>query len=543
MFNLLSDQWLPVLGTKTGRRLISPAELTSDIETDPIRAVAWPRADFRITTLELLVGLLATTCPPYDHDEWLDWWEAPPDAAALNSRFKPFAHAFMLDGDGSRFMQDREDLVSEAEPIERLLIEAPGASTSSKNTDLFVRRGRVALLGRAAAAIALTTFQSWAPSGGAGNRTGLRGGGPLVTLSLPRRRRTLWHLLWANVPCGSVPTFADLPLVFPWLASTVTSKTGATVIPDGAHPLRCWWGMPRRIRLDFVSSTSPLRCDLTGMPDEVAISTWRQRPHGANYAQWGGQHPLTPSYQLKAGTEVLPMHPQPGGVGYRHWVGLVLSDATGLRRPAPSITTWYGMRARDAGERDARLLAAGFDMDNMKARGFVESEMPLPAALDQTTQARVDHLSRRLVGATEQVANLVRSTVRQALFSAGSTVKLDSELISAVRERVWSQTEGAFFDALEREARRPAGSEQSVETKAWQVLLRDVALRLFDEAAPMDPDNVPVVRAGETVPRLIRARRNLLYALQGFGKEGTSLFERLELPTAEPKAVRRGKAA
>jgi hypothetical protein len=78
-----------------------------------------------------------------------------------------------------------EDLQSSAEPIERLLIEAPGESTTSKNTDLLVHRDRVTSLGRAAAAMALYTFQSWAPAGGAGNRTGLRGGGPLVTMVMP----------------------------------------------------------------------------------------------------------------------------------------------------------------------------------------------------------------------------------------------------------------------------------------------------------------------------------------------------------------------
>ena len=89
-----------------------------------------------------------------------------------------------------------EDLQSGAEPIERLLIEAPGESTNSKNTDLLVQRGRVANLSRAAAAMALYTFQSWAPAGGAGNRTGLRGGGPLMTMVMPGAAPTL------GIRCG-----------------------------------------------------------------------------------------------------------------------------------------------------------------------------------------------------------------------------------------------------------------------------------------------------------------------------------------------------
>jgi CRISPR system Cascade subunit CasA len=163
----------------------------------------------------LLIGLLATASPPHDHDGWLEMWDKPPAPTALDAAFEQIAHAFALDGDGPRFLQDFEELVSDPEPIERLLIEAPGASTTHNNTDLLVHRSRYTTLGRAAAAIALFTFQSWAPAGGAGNRTGLRGGGPLTTLVLPRSEASIWHILWANVPCGTPPPAADLPRVFP----------------------------------------------------------------------------------------------------------------------------------------------------------------------------------------------------------------------------------------------------------------------------------------------------------------------------------------
>ncbi len=241
-----------------------------------------------------------------------------------------------------------------------------------------MHRGQVAALGRPAAAIALYTLQSWAPAGGAGNRTGLRGGGPLTTLVLPGAQPSLWHLLWANVPLGEPPDLADLPRVFPWPAPTLTSDTGRTVMPGGAHPLQVWWGTPRRIRLDFLSCDGPQPCGLTGVPDLVQVPSWRQRPQGANYEKWGDMHPLTPRYRVKAGAEILSVHPQPGGIGYQHWLGLVVSDdeAGPLRIPAPTITTWRGRQA-DVWGRGAtalhiedRLLAAGYDMKDMKARGF-----------------------------------------------------------------------------------------------------------------------------------------------------------------------------
>jgi CRISPR system Cascade subunit CasA len=531
VYNLLKEPWLPVHRRRTGRDLIRLAQLTEAHASDPVIALDWPRADFRIACLEFLIGLLATTCAPRGHRAWKAWWSDPPDAATLDAAFAPFAHAFDFDGDGPRFLQDREDLVSDAEPIERLLIEAPGASTVKQNTDLLVRRGRVATLGRAAAAMALYTFQSWAPAGGAGNRTGLRGGGPMVTLVVPPGRPTLWHQLWANVPLAEAsPEPADHARIFPWLAPTLTSENGQTVRPElNAHPLQCWWGMPRRIRLDFTETDAPAPCDLTGAPDRVRVATWRQRPRGANYAGWGDIHPLTPRYQVKTGAEVLPLHPQPGGIGYRHWLGLVLRSPDGLRSPAPSVTTWHaGDRGLSVGGGTARLLAAGYDMDNMKARAFVESEMPLPAAPNDATRQRLDDLATRLILSAEHVAGLLRSAVRFALFSAGATVKLDASLLSATRERFWEDTESAFFVLLTR-----ASDDAATD---WLKRLREVALRLFDEAAPLTPEN------GGAAPRISRARRNLLFALAGFGKEGTELFGKLGLVTPQPKGKRK-KAA
>jgi CRISPR system Cascade subunit CasA len=484
--------------------------------------------------MELLIGLLATACPPRNDDSWLDAWFDPPTLATLDAAFAPIAHAFELDGEGPRFLQDFENLIADPEPIARLLIEAPGASTERNNTDLLVRRGRVSVLGRAAAAVTLFTFQSWAPAGGAGNRTGLRGGGPLTTLVVPGATPSLWQTLWANVPCGAAPSTADLPLVFPWLAPTVTSEGARVVTPETAHKLQCWWGMPRRIRLDFTTTTEPRACDLTGVSELVHAVSWRQRPRGQNYAGWGRVHPLSPHYTLKEGGEWLPLHPQPGGIGYRHWLGLVLQSPDRLRLPAAAIATWREHRAHDSKAGAARLIAAGYDMDNMKARAFTESEMPLPAVPDVAMQARLDALASRLVGAADQVAGLLRGTVRAALFSAGATVKLDAELLASVRERLWEQTEQAFFDALTRTAR--GASADAEECALWLKKLRTIAFALFDEVAPLTPES------GSAAPRIGRARRHLLFALTGFGKDGVTLFATLELPAAESKAKKR-KAA
>lgn len=518
MLNLLAASWLPVVRRHSGACTIRPAQIIDTHTDDPIISVAWPRPDFRIATLELLIGLLTTACPPSTRT-WDRWFRSPPTPDALDEAFAPFVPAFNLDGDGPRFMQDREDLQTDPSGIEQMLIETPGDATKQKNTDLLVHRDQIGTLGRPAAAMALYTLQSWAPAGGAGIRTGLRGGGPLVTLALPSPSPTLWELVWANVPAGGKPPDQDdFLLVFPWLAPTVQSDDKTTVTPDDAHPLQAWWGMPRRIRLDFRDGDG--RCGLTGAPDSVQVTGFRQRPRGANYNAWGLKHPLTPHYQPKAGGEYLPTHPQPGGIGYRDWIGLVLPSNDKNKLPAACIATWRDTRA-PYGTRP-RILAAGFDMDNAKARSFIEAEMPL-------NDTATDELAYDLVQAAEIVAALLRMGVRSGLYSSGATVKPDALVFSTARERLWEETEAAFFAALRNNA--------PDARKTWlEKTLRPTALRLFDDAVPLAPDADPTAAA-----RISNARRGLDFALNGYGKMGEALMAALGFPPPDRKSGAGGR--
>jgi len=332
-----------------------------------------------------------------------------------------------------------------------------------------------------------------------------------------------------------------MPRVFRWLAPTVKSESGSIVTPQTAHPLQCWWGMPRRIRLDFAMPATPRPCGLTGAPDAVHVISWRQRPHGVKYVAWGKVHPLTPHYRQKTSSEWLAVHPQPGGIGYRDWLGLVLNSEDGLREPSATVTTWRFEHGLDAKINDARLLAAGFDMDNMKARAFVESEMPLPAAPDADSLRQLDELARNLVQAADQVANLLRSAVRNALFSPGAKVNPDTALLNTVRERLWEQTEVTFFVMLERAAQGVSSEASDVSITAeaaWQRRLQGTALALFDEIAPLAPDSSPSV-----AQRISTARRFLGFALAGYGKAGNQLFKTLHLPAPELKDTRNKRRA
>jgi len=187
-------------------------------------------------------------------------------------------------------------------------------------------------------------------------------------------------------------------------------------------------------------------------------------------------------------------------------------------------------------QREPRLLAAGYDMDNMKARAFVESEMPLPGADPDATKALAG-LARGLVEAADTVARALRLAVRSARYDRDTDT--EAAPLAAVYEAFWMETHDRFFTLLREAA--PGDWEDALAQAAprWLGVLRATALRLFDEAAPLDP-----FAASFDPRRIVDARRNLFGTLEGWGAFGTKLFEALLLPLPEtkPKPARRNKA-
>ena len=552
--SLLESDWLPVLRSGSSNSWMKPHEVTVDLHGNPVIDLAWPRADFRIACFELLIGLLATACPPEDDEAWMEWWRNPPSPEVLRAAFAPFAAAFMLDGDGARFCQDAEDFSGESIPIERLLIDAPGENTVKRNTDLLVKRNRVPVLSRAAAAMALYTLQSFAPSGGAGHRTSLRGGGPLTTLIVPipppenAHPRTLWHLLWANVPCGKTPGAGEFPLVFPWLAPTRRSEAdiGTNLESSQAHRLQAFWGMPRRIRLDCRAALPGEVCGLTGRADAAVVTGFRTRPWGVQYTYAARFHPLTPTYTTRPGAQPLAVHPQPDGIGYRHWCGLV--GASEKSNPAAAIINFMKREPSQEGApwQEARLLVAGYDMDNMKARAFVEAEMPFFIIAKEDLRHAFLVFSREMADGATEAAGMLRLQLRIALNVSES----DRSVVDSVRQRFFEDTAADFWMTLRGAVRRdvPMGDdERLLLALAWLRTLRRHALELFDEAAPLDP--LSPGAAGKmkdgrwAPPPVVAARRNLGVGLAGYGKFGEALFRALQLELPEKSSTPRKEKA
>jgi CRISPR system Cascade subunit CasA len=539
-FNLISARWIPVTRASGQRDKIRPEEITQGIDGDPIVDLDFPRPDFRCAALEFLIGLLAVACPP-DAD-WVRLWNEPPTTSDLATAFAPLVPAFAFDGQGTLAYQDFEDFGAGLTPVEALLIDAPGANTIKKNTALLVKAGRVQTLSRSAAAIALMTLQAMAPTGGQGHRVSLRGGGPLTTLVVPRLSTTLWHRLWANVPVADEPaTAADLPRIFPWLVPTRLSSTGGTTTPSDVDWRQAFFGMPRRIRLNFEPNEERVACDLTGETDDIIVRHYRTRQHGTNYEAWGGYHPLTPHYRAKASDPILyPVHGQGGHIAYRQWVAMIYGTKDASRIPAGCVSLFLAQRKDELrGDRSFRLMAAGYEMDNMKAVSFVEAETPDIRAPEGDTKL-VAAKAWDFVAAADKAARALGQAIRMALYGSAEEIKADSTPLATAKDRFWAETNDRFFAILNAISLLPTSDLATTAMVSlasdWRILMERAVLAIFDDMAPIGDARGPEVK------RVVEGRRFLVRTLRGYGPRGVELFKDLQLPVPEPKS-RKDKAA
>jgi CRISPR system Cascade subunit CasA len=539
-FNLISAPWIPVIRESGRRDRIQPARLTDEIDTDPIRDLDFPRPDFRCAALEFLIGLLTVACPPCD--DWKARWTSPPSRAKLEAAFAPFAAALTFDGEGPRAF-DLEEFSTKPTPVEALLIEAPGAETKRKNAALLVKAGLVEVLSRPAVSIALITLQTMAPMGGEGHRTSLRGGGPLTTLVVPKFPATLWHRLWANVPPGGSPAKpAEMPRIFPWLVPTrFSNEEGQTTTPQDVDWRQTFFGMPRRIRLNFEANLDRRPCDLTGEIDDVIVRTYRTLKHGTKYDAWGGIHPLTP-HSCKAGNPTrYPVHGQGGRIGYRQWVAMLYGAKDGSCEPAQCVSLFVAERAGDIprADRSFRLMAAGYDMDNKKARAFTEAETP-DITFRCGGRGAVAEKARDFTAAANEVARTLSQAVKIALYGGGADVGATTALLTTARGRFWADTDETFFAILNDLSMLPAEKLARDATvpiaHAWRSVMERAALAIFDDMVPVQYALSPKVRY------VVEGRRFLVLTLLGYGARGLELFRNLQLPAPETKTGK-GKAA
>lgn len=453
--NLLSDKWIPAI--RNGQSVTIRPDQIADTT---ITRLAWHRADFNLACLELLIGLVSMAYPPKDVYEWQVRFRKP-DAERFRSLLKPFTEYFELSGNGPRFMQDEEAFElsktakNKVKPVDMLFIDSAGSSTTSKNADLMVKRNRFTTLSPAVAAMAIYTLQAYAPSGGAGNRTSIRGGGPMTTLIQPISNSvlsSLWRLVFSNV-LPRLPIHPEhAKSVLPWLRPTLTSEKRQMVTQDKAHDLESFFGMPRRLRLLFHN-------------DRVVGVV--QKPYGTNYQSW--EHPLSPYYKEKVDSiEWLPVHPKPGRLSYRNWLGITMrtqQNVKGTRRLARVVQEYENRLDSD----DFELLVGGWAMDNMKPLDFSMHVYPGFSCLDE------NHLIR--VHALVDAANLTTRVLRKAFKRVWFIDKGESSSVEVAIERFFVTTQSSFENCV----KQISENHLTHPEESWFKDLQKTAIRLYDE--------------------------------------------------------------
>jgi CRISPR system Cascade subunit CasA len=474
-------------------------------------------------------------------ETWEEALDAPPGPAELKAQFDSVRMAFELDGDGPRFMQDLtlKQADANASHIAALLIESPGAQAEERQSDHFIKRGGAARICASCAATALFTLQTNAPAGGQGNRTSLRGGGPLTTLVAYTRQHekdppaALWRDVWLNVrpqcdfilDCDSekhAPHFT-----FPWLAAIDLLQPGEETQPTQVHPAQMFWAMPRRIRLNF-DDVSPGMCEICGEADDRRLSHYIAKNYGINYkGSW--RHPLSPYYRAKEDELALAMHPQPGGLAYRHWLGWVLGISQEKKRIEPAKVVQFFMQSDRRKLGQYRLRAFGYDMDNMKARCWYEATFPLYHLENRRAQELVMGVAGRAVSAAEWVASCTRNALKDAWFGDGVESRGGMGFIDAA---FWSSTEASFYSALGEAvavARKGGELDATAATREnWRQTLIRAGERIFDAHAATGDISIANPK------RVAGAHKKLLTQLRG-----NKLKQLLALaPPAPPKKLK-----
>lgn len=529
--NLLFDPWIPVRWHNGELHTICFNQLTDTNIAD----FAFPRADFQGAAYQFAIGVLQTLLAPQNEEQWFLNYQQISDLQLLTSALEKGRHAFEMTSDGSkaaRFMQDYDPLEqAEAGPIAGLLIEAPGGNTLKLNTDHFIKRGLYNQLSLPMAAIALFTLQINAPSGGQGHRTGLRGGGPLTTLVLPHDANApLWQKLWLNVLSREKFSYDEPDLhsttVFPWLGPTKESKQkGTEVYAKDVHPLHMYWAMPRRIRLEVQQGDAV--CDLDGNECQQFVSNYRTQNYGYNYSgSWW--HPLT-HYRTnpkKPDEDNLSTKGQPGGVSYKYWQALTLIDEDEGSIPAKVVTTYNAGRDTLLGGRSGeyqRLWAFGYDMDNMKARGWYSTELPLFNLSTRQREKLLKHVKAVQLLASESLWQC-RTQIKSAWFSHPGDVKGDSSFIDL---QFWQRTEQAFYNTITAMLTDDNNSEPLSPEAAltWLLTLKRTATDLFDELVLSGNDS------HKHMARFIQSRRAMIGWFAN-GKAVKSFKQFYQIPTA-----------
>ena len=314
--------------------------------------------------------------------------------------------------------------------------------------------------------------------------------------------------LWRDVACNVLPVHSfvssragsrDQPHhIFPWLGIPKELSPTATVQPLDAHPAQAFWGMPRRLWLDF-NEIRTGHCDCCGRVDRTLLTKLYSRPDGLGYeGPW--RHPLSPYYE-KTRDQWLCVHPQPGGIGYAYWLGAVLGGLLNENRIARARVVDAHLQGSTSRGKFV-LWAFGYDMSKAKARCWYEATFPLfeISQANSEQQEALAQIVQWLLSGAEQANMYLRFAIHDVWAGDGD---LRGDL-GFVNTAFWSHTERAFFGHVEQAVRlakthAAKALDASAELREnWLGVLQAAVRGLFDRyAASGDVESCHPERLGE----------------------------------------------
>ena len=504
VFNLINDKWIPVRRLDGAQEIIAPWQITENIGSNPIVALDANRPDFNGALIQFLIGLVQTTMAPKREIHWDNKFAKSPDGDELKIAFAEVSHAFNLDGDGPRFMQDFDLDDGKSNDVDKLLVEIPGAETIKDNKDHFIKRESVKKMCLPCSAMALFTLQTNAPSGGKGHRVSLRGGGPLTTVVMSDN---LWQTIWLNVLNESdfignyENSSTDGAAIFPWMGPTRTSEKDQLTTPEHVHPAQMFWGMPRRIVLDFDSDDAG-HCDVCNCDSSNLVPSYTTKNYGTYY-QGGWRHTLTPYNITKKGDRIS-IKGQPGGITFRHWLGLVINNREKGDETATVIPTFRDRQKGVENKKSLQLWAFGYDFDNMKVRCWYEGKMPL-INIDDSIRENYESVIEQLIKTSALVLKNTIISIKTALFDKDKAKKIKDEL-SFIDMRFWNRAEADFYVTLDKLHEALTNNQDTNDIKIqWLNVLSSIGEQLFNDYSQLE-------QISDANPkRIAQAHQKLIY--------------------------------
>lgn len=508
--NLIQEAWIPVHTASGQLKIIRPDEIAC--LDDPPISVAWgrPVPDLYLATLEFLIGLIFLVHPPRNTG---DWRNKRPSAEQLREDLQRLIPAFHIDGDGYRFMQPPYSLTAQGETTSLCSLFFDGERANERKLNAISQnylRETYSCLSPGAAAISLFQLQIWAGAGGRGYQSGLRGGGPWVTLAIPltdQREPTLWEIVWANIPEGRALQDLD---ALPWMQDDPFNVRDVSMPESERYVAETFFSMPRAVRLLFDVQNAV--CPLTQIPIRYgAFQYERISDCGRRYRNW--RHPLSPWQRKTDGEGDTSFYTSCSNdrLTYKDWTGIVLSDTSSdshKRYASDSIRRYIN----DEGE--CRVMIGGWYMKQDKAIAFAWKQDAVAVQKAHESEAWL----------FIQAGNKTWSRLISALTGARAELKVRS----AKARRLAIETD--FFECTEpvlRNLLQSIGDTLLADLKEeWIKCLQKVSLDAFQREVL----DIPLSR-GDMIREPATVQKKRIGLLAFFtGQKNSDIRTLLELP-------------